>query len=247
MKIKSALYSLSILLLLNSCQLQTQTSDKNIISHSSENQETKTEKNTTIADASIKDKKEGKPATTTKVDSEVFAEVFVDNESDYATGFIDALRETSGMKRVDLKENLMILNQKDSILFPAIPELHKSMTFTARKEDLAIALILKRINYTSIEYRIELVEFGKTSKMENGIADLAVFFFLGSESDTDDLTGENYFSTAYSTEKDSCYTNIRIGQIESSIEKPLLVKVLKNCNGKIKDISLDNFPTLHKK
>ena len=151
------------------------------------------------------------------------------------------------MKRVELKKGMMILNLIDSIYFPEVPKLNQRINFTGRKENLAIALTVKRINYTSIEYRLEMVEFGKANKTTNGIADLGVFFFLGSETDKYELTNEGYFSTEYLTEKDSCYLNIRIGNLEDSIDKPLLAKIIKNCNGELMDIDLNNFPTLREK
>lgn len=182
-----------------------------------------------------------------KTEKKELAKLIIDNESQYSTNFIHKLRAANGMKEIEFQGGKMILNKKDSINFPEIPDLNRRIKFTGRKENLAIALSINRINYTSVEYTIEMVEFGKSSKTDNGIADLGGFFFLGSESDTDELTGNGYFSTEFSNTKDSCYTNIRIGNLDESNNKPLLAKIIKNCNGEIMDINLDNFPTLREK
>ncbi|WP_299436109.1 hypothetical protein [uncultured Aquimarina sp.] len=180
-------------------------------------------------------------------ENESFTEFFFDNEHLYSSTFISKLRSAKRMKKIEFTEDVMILNEEDTVQFPEFPKIDKRSVLTGRKDDLAIALTIKRINYTSIEYRIEMVEFGKSNKMENGIADLGIYFFLGSESDTDQRSNVGYFSTEYSNYKDSCYTKIRIGNIDDSPEKPLLAKIVKNCNGEIKNIDLDNFPNLREK
>lgn len=188
------------------------------------------------------DGKESNPIVETNT-----TEMIVDDESKYSEKFYGGLKSYKGMETIELIGGEMILDKKDSISFPEIPTINKMLKFTGRKEDLAIALTLERINYTSIKYELEMVEFGKSSKIENGIADLGSFFFLGSESDTDEIKNINYLSTEFSSEIGSCYTNIRIGNVENSMNKPLLVKLVKNCNGEIRNIDLDNFPALREK
>ena len=173
------------------------------------------------------------------------AVVIVKNKSDYSEKFINGLKKMNAFGDFELIDNFLILNNKDTIEFPNRPEIDKWIVLTARKDNLAIALKVKRINQVSIEYRIEMTEFGKASYNSNGIAEISSGFFLGSESDTYEVTGNSYFSTSYQDENNKCFTYIRLGtQDEKSY---LLGKIIKNCNGKIKEINLKNFPVLREK
>lgn len=171
--------------------------------------------------------------------------MFVKDSSDYSLKFLNELSE-SGMKDVSLVDSFMILGERDTISFPKIPKIGKRCVLTAKKGELAIALTIKRVNQTSIDYKIEMVEFGKANFTSEGQADLKPHFYFGSESDENSLTGNSYFSTEFSNNRDSCYTYIRLGREEDS-SPYLLGKINKNCNGEIKDVELGNFPTLIEK
>ncbi len=175
------------------------------------------------------------------------AKLILDDTTQYSTTFVQELRVNKQVHTLELHQDTMILNQKDTILFPTIPILNRPIVLTARKDDLAIALTVKRINFTSVAYRIEMVEFGKASKVENGIADLGIFFFLGSEANTDSSTKEGYFATQYGNTNNFCYTYLNFGNLTAHPEKPLLAQLIKNCNGKIQDLNLANFTTLREK
>ena len=87
-----------------------------------------------------------------------------------------------------------------------------------------------------------MVEFGKTSYTQTSQADIISSFFFGPESNIDEQTGEGYFVTEYTDNRaNNCATHIRFG------DENELAKIMKYCNGKIKDITLDNFVTLHRK
>lgn len=173
------------------------------------------------------------------------AVVIVKNKSDYSEKFINGLKKMNGFGDFELTGNFLILKNKDTIEFPNRPEINKRIVLTAIKDNLAIALKIKRVNQVSIEYIIEMTEFGKSSFKSNGIAEISSGFFLGSESDTYEATGNSYFSTSYQNENDKCFTYIRLGTQEDA--SYLLGKIIKNCNGKIKEINLENFPTLREK
>jgi hypothetical protein len=173
--------------------------------------------------------------------------IIVKNAADYSENFINKLKGFEGVNWVDLNGDLLILEQRDTISFPALPALKEKMVFTGKKGNLAVAVKLERINQTSIRYKIEMTEFGKTSEYFKGIADISPYFFMGDESDEDDETGLSYGATAYSNEEGDCYTNIRIGQLKAGDDAPLLMKLIKNCNGKIREIDLADFPTLRQK
>lgn len=178
--------------------------------------------------------------------NKIKTEIVVKNKSDYSENFIQGLREL-GYEKFELKDSLLIINGKDTSYFPETPEIGKEIVLTGRKENLAIALTVKRINYTTVDYKIEMVEFGKTSHNQSGKADIISSFFFGTESDQSEKTGNEYFVTEFTEYKDKdCYTFIRLGY-EEETGPFLLGKLKKNCNGKIMDIDLDNFITLIEK
>ena len=173
-------------------------------------------------------------------------EITVKNKADYSENFIQGLSEL-GYEKFELKDSLLIINSKDTAYFPENPKIGKQIILTGRKGNLAIALTVKRINYTTIDYKIEMVEFGKTSHNQSGQAHIISSFFFGEESDESEKTGNGYFVTEFTEYKDKdCYTFIRLGY-EEETGPYLLGKLKKNCNGKIMDIDLNNFTTLIEK
>jgi hypothetical protein len=173
-------------------------------------------------------------------------EIIIKNKSDYSPKFIQGLKDL-GYKKFELKDSLLLINGKDTEYFPETPKIGKKIVLTGRKGNLAIALTVKRLNYTTIDYKIEIVDFGKTSHIQSGQADIISSFFFGGESDESEKTGNSYFVTEFTEYKDKkCYTYIRLGY-EEETGSYLLGKLKKNCNGKIIDIDLENFTTLIEK
>ncbi|MEY5000127.1 MAG: hypothetical protein RLZZ211_163 [Bacteroidota bacterium] len=168
-------------------------------------------------------------------------EIVVKNKADYSEHFIQGLNEL-GYQKIELIDSLLIIDNKDTVLFSRTPKIGESREYTGKKGNLAIAVTIKRINYTTVDYRIEMVEFGKANHTQTGQADISSGFFFGPESNIDEQTGVGYFVTEYTDNRaNNCATHIRIG------DENELAKIIKYCNGKIKDITLDNFTTLHKK
>ena len=225
---KQIIYIFLILFTLASCQ--TNKSDKTEVSISDE---VKTEKIDSV-EPEIK-----------QLDSTNENSIFIKDSSDYSISFLNAMIN-SGMDNVSLVDSFLILSPTDTVTFPQIPEVEKKTTLTAKKDELAIALTIERINQTTIDYKIEMVEFGNASYNYEGQADLIPRFYFGAETDESSLSGISYLSTEFSSNQDSCYTYIRLGKEEDS-GPYLLGKIIKNCNGKIKVIGLDDFPTLVEK
>ncbi|MES2555315.1 MAG: hypothetical protein V4604_04140 [Bacteroidota bacterium] len=174
------------------------------------------------------------------------AVVVIKNAADYSEAFVAGLRKSTGFRKFNLRDSLFIIDDQDTVLFPERVRIGDELKFTGRKDELAIALTIKRINYTTVSYRLEMVEFGKASHNQKGTADLSSGFFLGSESIQDD-EGELYFVDEYSDEKsEACNFQIRIGTDEKR-GNALFVKIAKSCNGKIRNINMDNFPMLLEK
>lgn len=184
------------------------------------------------------------PAATTKKNKKE-AVVIVKNPADYSEAFLAGLHESTGFRKFDLRDSLFIINDQDTVLFPTSIKIGDAIKFTGRKDELAIALTVKRINYTTVSYSLEMVEFGKASHNQKGTADLASGFFLGSESDEEN--GELYMVDEFMDHgKDDCLLKIRIGE-DPSGGNTLVCKIIKNCNGKLRNITLNNFPALQEK
>lgn len=167
--------------------------------------------------------------------------IILKNNADYSLGFIQELKGL-GYSRIELIDSFIIMDNKDTIAFPTTPKIGAQIVYTGRKDNLAIALTVKCTNYSSLEYQIEMVEFGKANYKDFGKADLTANFFLAAEVDVDERTGDSYFAAEFINRmKNSCYSQIRIGQENEQ------AKIIKNCNGEIKAITLDNFSNLYKK
>jgi len=199
--------------------------------------------------------KEALPSPDTSVDmeknstEEAPVQKIVDDEPKYSKAFLEKLNSAPPeMGEFELKEGMLILNGEEEYSFPSVPEFDEKMVFTAKKDELAVAITLERLNYTTVKYKIEMTEFGNASKTEEGTADMSFYFFLGSESDEDKETGLSYTAHEFTSSKDDCNFSIRIGDAsEEGESEKLLVKLIKNCNGEIRDIGLDDFPALRQK
>ena len=168
-------------------------------------------------------------------------EIVIKNKAAYSEHFVQGLKEL-GFQKIELIDSLLIIDNKDTVLFSDTPKIGEARVYTGKQGNLAIAVTVKRINYTTVDYQIEMVEFGKANHTQSGQADIISSFFFGPESNIDEQTGEGYFVTEYTDNRaDNCATQIRIGDEND------LAKIIKYCNGKIKDITLENFTTLHKK
>ncbi len=173
------------------------------------------------------------------------AKLIVKNEADYSPAFLSLLRQNTDFENFYLDGNLMVINGTDSAYFASEPPIGKTIVLHGQKEPLAITLQLKRINQTTVDYTINMMKSGKPAYTQTGSADISPFFFLGAESDEDDASGASYFATEFTTANSDCHTAIRIGKTESS--RNFLGKLIKNCNEDVRDIDLDNFPTLREK
>lgn len=160
----------------------------------------------------------------------------IKNAADYDVDFIKNLRQQP-LSNVVLDGNKFIL-EGDEAQFPEFPKMNKQTVLTAKKGNLSIAINVKRINQTTITYKIEMSETGKAVENFEGKATISTTsMFMGSESDENESNGISYEAYEYIDGKEDCFTSIRIGKDD---ETPyLLGRLIKNCNGKIEDIDLD--------
>ncbi len=172
-------------------------------------------------------------------------EIVIKNKGDYSAKFIQGLKGL-GYEKFELMDSVLLINGTDTAYFPEIPKIGKQIVLTGIKDNLAVVLTVNRFNYTTIDYKIEMVEFGKEGHIQSGQADIISSFFFGAESDESEKTGNVYFVTEFSEfREEDCYTYIRLGY-EEETEPYLLGKIKKNCNGEIMNLNLDNFSLFEK-
>lgn len=212
----------------------------------SNNQNTAKEDNTSVdSTAQQTQTAEQTPGEAGTPDEPRMPEVIIEGKTaDYSARFIEGLKSNAGFQKFVLRDSLLIINDEETAVFPGEPETGRLIVLKGKKDLISITLIVKKINYTTVEYKVEIVEPGKKSHIQKGEADISSSFFLGAESDESD-TGQSYFVTEFSDQRnDDCYTYIRLGYEEETPKARLLGKLIKTCNGSIRDISLDDFPVL---
>ncbi len=126
------------------------------------------------------------------------------------------------------------------------PELNRSFLLTARKDNFALVLSGTRINYSTLKYKLVIVQFGRKSYFLEGFAHVRAKIPIVVDRDFNEFTEQSYLIDEYFDNTDSCQLSIRIGS-EESIKNVLFAKISSNCNEKIKNIDLENFPTLIEK
>ncbi len=179
-------------------------------------------------------------------DSDSARVIFESDPTLYSERFINGLKEYGGYKSFTIKDSTICMERAGECeVFPDIPKIGTEFLLTGKKDHLAIALKVQRINYTTIDYSLEMVEFGNSSHNISGEADIQSLFFLGAEIRYNSYTDEVFFVTEFSdNSKDSCFLKIGLQYDENGT---LWGWIDKNCNGKVRDVSSDDFPTLVEK
>lgn len=169
--------------------------------------------------------------------------IYIKNSSDYTQNFINDLNQ-DGIEVTHLIDSFYIIGKLDTFQFPDLPLFGKSFNFVGEKDGLKVSIFISRRNYNSIAFHIRMDKSGFPQYNRKGVAEFGPFFYFGAETDTD-FEGNGYLSTEYSDSYNSdCYVGIRIGKADNG---EVLVKLKKNCNNKIQDVTLDNFPNLRLK
>jgi hypothetical protein len=168
-------------------------------------------------------------------------DISTNDKSLYDQTFIDGLAGYG--EQIKLIENYILIGQ-DTAYFPEDVKLNTETIFKGTKDKKNFVLTVRRINLTSLNYNFQLLD--KDAKLLNskkGKATLGSLFFLGSESDDDDETGEGYLSVEYYDHSADCSFAIRIGGKDDNGK--LRAKIKLRCkDNKLKNISLDDNPTL---
>lgn len=159
----------------------------------------------------------------------------------YDQSFLKGLTEYN--EPLKIVGNYILLGQ-DTVYFPEELPLNKETLFKGAKDATSFALSVVRKNMTSLQYSFQMLDQqGNVSYDKTGRATLGSLFFLGSETDDDDSTGEAYGSVEYWDESSDCSFAIRIGEKDN--EGKLRARIKLSCNGEAaKNIDLNDCPTL---
>ena len=137
------------------------------------------------------------------------------------------------------------LPEGEFILASHPKELNKPYKFTARKENIAVALSVEKLNQVAIKYKLEIVAFGKGNYHKEGVAEIKGCIPIGLESEISPITGDLVFVDEYFDRTDSCFFHIRIGKDD---EVPyMFARLSSDCDTKFVEIAKDDFPKLREK
>ena len=167
--------------------------------------------------------------------------IYIKDKSQYDQTFIDGLTEYS--KPIKLIDNYILVGQ-DTVYFPEEIQLNKETVFKGTKDQKNFELTVTRTNLTSLIYNFQLLDKdAKPINSKSGKATLGSLFFLGSETDDDDKTDEEYLSVEYWDNSPNCAFAIRVGEKDGNGKLRAKIKLYCKEN-KSKNIDLDDNPTL---
>ena len=123
--------------------------------------------------------------------------LYIEDRSLYSPEWIaDFETNNNQYKSVRIMGEYMLVDN-DTAYFPDELKLKQDYRFTGFTDTHFYQLTAKRINYTTIEYDFTLLENERAIYNRRGRGHLASFFFYGSETFTDDETGDSYLATEY--------------------------------------------------
>lgn len=168
-------------------------------------------------------------------------DIIIRDKSQYGQSFIDGL---SGYDEpLQLVENYLLVGQ-DTVYFPEEVPRNSKTLFKGTKDQKSFVLAVTRTNLTNLDYTFQLLDKdGRPIESRSGTAVLGSLFFLGSETDDDDETGEGYLSAEYSDPSPDCSFAIRIGEKDGNGKLRAKIKLHYEHN-ESRNIDLDDHPTL---
>jgi len=150
-----------------------------------------------------------------------------------------------------IMESKLVRGVIDTALFPRFfkPLDSLPIVLKATKDNLYASLTIQRKSNALIHYKLELIEFGQANYVGEGVAkiDAGAFKAYATDPWTVDTPVTGYLCAEYTDRQKGCLTYIRIAGEAIKDGSPLLAKIQKNCNGKIREITLEDFPVLVEK
>src|SRR5690554_1614878 len=145
-------------------------------------------------DSSIMDTIE-KDSIDMRIDSEI-PNITIHDSSQYSAEFIKNLKDITTHRFFELIEDKIIVDNKETMEFPYYPFHGDTLHYTKEYADSSVYLSVMRINQTTITYELQMLKFGKTNKVENGLAHLNPHDIIDGDgfSLSEDEDGELYWS-----------------------------------------------------
>jgi len=178
----------------------------------------------------------------TVLTNKLHSTIYIKDSSQYDQIFIDGLSEYN--EPIQLIDKFIVTG-KDTTFFPEDLVLNKKTIFKGTQGDNEFVLTVVRTNLTNLKYEFQLTnKDNKTIDSKSGKAILGSLFFLASEVDEDNQTGDAYGSSEYWDKSNDCWFSIRIGiGLDSNGKKRAMLTF--GCEDKNqKSLDLDGCPTL---
>ena len=165
----------------------------------------------------------------------------IQDTSMYDRTFIEGL--SLYKKPLQLVNNFLIADM-DTVRFPEVLPYRSEVTLSAEKQTKVFRLSVTRLNLTTIEYQFRLTDDKISLVDRSGTAVLSSSFFLGSEMDRDQASGESYESYEYWDRQGDCWISIRIGSSRTD-QGQIRAKLKQACpSGTQISLDLKTCPTL---
>ena len=177
--------------------------------------------------------------------SQTSSKIFVKDKSKYSPVFLAKLSALKLPKSSSIKliDNVIIVDNKTT-KFPDDLKMNKQYFFKAAKGEQSYQLNVKRVNETTLNFEFKLLKKEHLVFSDKGDANIGAFFFLASEMDEDNETGEGYGAYEYAKELNSCWFIIRIG-VGKDAKNRQRAKVIFGCNDKTRQaLDIKDCPTL---
>lgn len=161
----------------------------------------------------------------------------------YSTEFFTGYKK-SRYTSLHLQDDFLVLDKKDTAVFPDIPDIGKTYELMGTDKQITIRLTFARINFTSIRYTLSFTHPVKKTLKVQGMAHLHPDFFLRIDRDNSTASGATFMVTEFmDLSVPSCPVKIRLGYEEIS-GSAMQAKIERNCKGSFGSITTDNFPSL---
>ena len=144
-------------------------------------------------------------------------------------------------KSANVSPNKIMIDGEEPVEFPSNPAINRVYHLKGTRDNVTYKLDLVRINYSTVRFRLQIEKEGKVAENYEGDADINPAFYLGSETDTDELDAISYSANEFSYLKNACTTVLRIG---GTPEGEVRARISRNCFDDSKDIALESSPTL---
>jgi len=136
-------------------------------------------------------------------------QLIIKDSSKYSKEFLEYLKSEKFGSRIELFDNDIVIDG-DTSIFSDNLKLSRTYNFYADDNDKTFILKVKKRNLTTIDFEFNSIESGQAQYSKKGEANMLSAFFLGSETNEDELDGMLYPVDQYYMKNDSEIISIRL-------------------------------------